>query len=145
MLVAAFDGIPEFVKLIEKGTIVGSGMQQPYLMGQRSAQAMLDHFAGKTTEEGDPGADPGGDAGKREAGGADHPQDGLRRIAAVRSGPCSRSLDIWKRFGATTALADAGFTLQAGEVHALVGANGAGKSTLSRIISGHIQPDRARS
>lgn len=50
--------------------------------------------------------------------------------------------DIWKRFGATIALAGADFTLGAGEVHALVGANGAGKSTLSRVISGHIQPDR---
>ncbi len=48
ILIAAFDGIPEFVQLIEAGKIVGSGMQQPYLMGQRSAQAMLDHLAGKT-------------------------------------------------------------------------------------------------
>ena len=51
MLVAAFDGIPEFVKLISRGKIVGSGMQQPYLMGQRSARAMFDHFAGKTPEK----------------------------------------------------------------------------------------------
>lgn len=50
--------------------------------------------------------------------------------------------DIWKRFGATQALSGAAFDLRAGEVHALVGANGAGKSTLSRIVSGHIQPDR---
>jgi ribose transport system substrate-binding protein len=51
VLVAAFDGIPEFVDLIKKGTIVGSGMQQPYLMGQRSAQAMLEHLAGKAPEK----------------------------------------------------------------------------------------------
>jgi len=50
--------------------------------------------------------------------------------------------NIWKRFGATQALSGAAFDLQAGEVHALVGANGAGKSTLSRIVSGHIQPDQ---
>jgi ribose transport system substrate-binding protein len=51
ILIAAFDGIPEFVKLIEDGSIVGSGMQQPYLMGERSAQAMLDHLGGKTPEK----------------------------------------------------------------------------------------------
>jgi ABC-type sugar transport system substrate-binding protein len=50
-LIAAFDGIPEFVKLIEDGSIVGSGMQQPYLMGQRSAQAMFDRLAGKTPDK----------------------------------------------------------------------------------------------
>jgi ABC-type sugar transport system substrate-binding protein len=51
ILIAAFDGIPEFVKLIEDGSIVGSGMQQPYLMGQRSAEAMFDHLAGKTPDK----------------------------------------------------------------------------------------------
>jgi ribose transport system substrate-binding protein len=51
VLVAAFDGIPEFVDLIKKGTIVGSGMQQPYLMGERSAQALLDHLSGKTPKK----------------------------------------------------------------------------------------------
>ncbi|MEO8713909.1 MAG: sugar ABC transporter ATP-binding protein [Acetobacteraceae bacterium] len=39
-------------------------------------------------------------------------------------------------------MAGADFGLEVGEVHALVGANGAGKSTMSRIISGHMQPDR---
>ncbi|MEO8713908.1 MAG: substrate-binding domain-containing protein [Acetobacteraceae bacterium] len=51
MLVAAFDGIPDFVELIKQGKIVGSGMQQPYLMGERSAQAMLDHLSGKSPEK----------------------------------------------------------------------------------------------
>jgi ribose transport system substrate-binding protein len=46
--VAAYDGIAEFVPLIESGRLVAVGMQQPYLMGVRSAEAMFDHFAGKT-------------------------------------------------------------------------------------------------
>ena len=46
--VAAFDGIPEFIQLIESGKIVGSGMQQPYLFGTESAKAMFQHFAGHT-------------------------------------------------------------------------------------------------
>ena len=45
---AAFDGIPEFVPLIESGRIVADGMQQPYLMGVRSAEALFTHFAGQT-------------------------------------------------------------------------------------------------
>jgi len=48
VLLAAFDGIPEFIPLIESGRIVASGMQQPYLFGQDSARAMFEHFAGKT-------------------------------------------------------------------------------------------------
>lgn len=48
VLLAAFDGVPEFIDLIRQGKIVASGMQQPYLMGERSGQAMFDHFDGKT-------------------------------------------------------------------------------------------------
>lgn len=48
LLVAAFDGIPEFVGLLKSGEIVASGMQQPYLMGVRSASAMFEHLAGGT-------------------------------------------------------------------------------------------------
>lgn len=49
--VAAFDGIPEFVDHLKSGDIVASGMQQPYLMGQRSAEAMFDHLGGGTPEK----------------------------------------------------------------------------------------------
>ncbi len=50
ILVAAFDGIPEFVPLLQSGELVVSGMQQPYLMGQKSAEAMLAHLSGQTPE-----------------------------------------------------------------------------------------------
>jgi ABC-type sugar transport system substrate-binding protein len=47
VLVAAFDGTPELVELIRKGEVVGSGMQQPFLMGQKSAEALVAHLQGK--------------------------------------------------------------------------------------------------
>ena len=50
ILLAGFDGIPEFVGMLEDGTLAVAGMQQPYLMGQTSGQAMLDHLAGKTPQ-----------------------------------------------------------------------------------------------
>ncbi len=51
VLVAAFDGIPDFVELLKSGDLVVSGMQQPYLMGVRSGEAMIDALSGKKPEK----------------------------------------------------------------------------------------------
>ncbi len=51
VLVAAFDGIPEFVDLLKSGELVASGMQQPYLMGETSAEALFEHIEGGTPEK----------------------------------------------------------------------------------------------
>ena len=52
-----------------------------------------------------------------------------------------RVLDLSKQFGATRALDHVDFSLDFGEVHALVGENGAGKSTLIRILGGVHRAD----
>jgi ribose transport system ATP-binding protein len=49
--------------------------------------------------------------------------------------------EVGKRYGPVVALESANLSVDAGEVHALLGANGAGKSTLVKILTGVIQRD----
>jgi iron(III) transport system ATP-binding protein len=51
---------------------------------------------------------------------------------------------VVKRFGATTAVADASLCVDRGEVVALLGPSGCGKTTLLRLIAGFERPDAGR-
>lgn len=48
---------------------------------------------------------------------------------------------ITKTFGGVHALTDVHFSVEKGEIHALMGENGAGKSTLMNILTGVIPMD----
>ena len=71
----------------------------------------------------------------------------MRRLA----GPSTRTYDamtamlemrgVSKSFAGVQALRDVNFTVEAGQIHALVGENGAGKSTLMKVLSG-VYPAR---
>ena len=50
--------------------------------------------------------------------------------------PLLELLNVSKHFGGVMALTNVSFTLNAGEIHGLVGENGAGKSTMVKIIAG---------
>lgn len=65
--------------------------------------------------------------------------------STVPSGaPLLEVQDIGLRFGGVQALADVGFTVTQGHVHAVIGPNGAGKSSLLNCISGLYHPQQGR-
>ena len=68
---------------------------------------------------------------------------GRRRERPHRSGASMllEARHISKRFPGVNALQDVSISLQAGEIHAVVGENGAGKSTLMGVLIGLTRPD----
>ena len=64
-----------------------------------------------------------------------------RAAAGVQAeAPVLEARGLTMRFGPVEVLSDVSLTLEAGEVHAVIGENGAGKSTLMKILTGYLAP-----
>jgi ribose transport system ATP-binding protein len=61
-------------------------------------------------------------------------------MAELKAFTGMQAQNITVRFGSTTILDSVDFSVQPGEVHALLGENGAGKSTLMKVFAGALRP-----
>ena len=64
--------------------------------------------------------------------------------SALANAPVLNCVDVVKHFGGAHALRGVDFSVNAGEIHALLGANGAGKSTLIKILAHIHKPDAGK-
>jgi ABC-type branched-subunit amino acid transport system ATPase component/ABC-type branched-subunit amino acid transport system permease subunit len=62
-------------------------------------------------------------------------------LPEASKGTVLRVENVAKHFGGIRAVAGAGLSVDAGQIHALIGPNGAGKTTLFNLVSGLYTPD----
>jgi branched-chain amino acid transport system permease protein len=76
--------------------------------------------------------------------GAIEPLPLVRQTASETSRPVLSTEDLSKHFGGLKALEGVRFSVNANDVHALIGPNGSGKTTMLNVLSGIYQPTRGR-